>query len=643
MPAPDLLAADQLGGPDPGSPAPASFTDDTADTSVVTPTPAANVPAVPMPPAQPPIQNGPGVWDSIRQALPLVLAGLAAKSGGPLAGAGLLKGLSDAQAQKRAELEKQAALSQAYTHQNVDDRIRLMQELGQQQQRQTAFIENSIKTLSGITDAGRFAQMASMLDDVGQKIGIDPGTISKAIPFDNNKAMRQTQADAQGVLDGVAKQFSSTPNFVASNPDFSVPPSTLPSSLQQLARNGVRPDGTPYQYVTLGDLQKVAGFRVQNTSGSDVSPEPAASPLIDASKNPGQAAIVAEQQRRKAAGLPPMTQADAAAISSKAAIAYEASLAGAKKGAEDSAANAAAGVGGPTGSGQMGVLSPDPAGVRHPEALANLPAAQAAIAKQIGDYTFPLPNGMALRTPYFQKLIEAASLYNHNLDMSQYGVRFAARKEFNSGATGQTIASINQAINHLNSLANDVKQLDNFSGVAAPLNAPVNYLERKLDVGKAATATGAYNTDADAVAAEMTKAFRGGAGSVADVQGWRSNLDPNAAPDQQNVNIQHAVALLAGALDARKSQYEKAMGEPMNFGLLTPQAAAIVNRLAPGVLDTSQYTSSVGARGTGAGGGASAVPIGTRGTIGTQPVWWDGKGWRADMDKAPAIGSGGGN
>jgi hypothetical protein len=265
----------------------------------------------------------------------------------------------------------------------------------------------------------------------------------------------------------------------------------------------------------------------------------------------------------------------------------QANIAAAKEAREAAAAGA-----GVTGSGPTGLPQAEPVGTRHPEALQSMPTGQAQIAKGIGDYTYPLPSGMALKTPYWQNLIEAATKYNPNLDISQYSVRLKARQDFTTGTAGKAINSLNTAIGHLDNLSRDSAALSNFGGFATPLNMLKNPIEK----ASGDTRQGAFTTDADAVATELTNVFRGSGGAEADVKAWRDNLDRDASQAQQQTNIQHAVGLLGSRLDALKQQYEKAVGEPMNFSLLNAKSAAILDRIAPGVIDTKSFAGSSGGK-----------------------------------------------
>lgn len=556
MPAPDLIAADQLGGPDPGAPVAASFNADTADESTPTPDVSASAPpAQPPPQAQQPapIQNGPGVWDSIRQALPLVIAGIAAKTGGPLAGAGLLKGLNDAQERKRLELEKQAALHQAYTHQNLDDQIRLQQEQGAQQQRQSAFFQNAIKELNGIDDPVQFAATAKLFDDTSARVfGTDPGTISGAVKFDNTKALTKTKADAQTVLDRVGKQFASPDDptgaqFIASHPDYSV---TF--------------RGKPTKF---SELQAVVGLDVSDASGQRAAPtaQPA---LVDASKNPGQAAIVAEQQRRKTAGLPPMTQAEATKIAQDATTAYEAKLAGQKTAAE--AANKPASASG----GAMTAPGNPPPSLHGQDYLNTLDPSTATTIKALAEGRMEFPRGTALRSPQWSALVQGVMQYDPAFDEAQASnnARTAVRKDFTSGKSAQTINALNTVAGHLAELQQQAGALGNTS--IDWYNGFKNWVKTHIGIPDVTN----FNTTRKAVSDELTRVYRQAGGSEADTQAWQAAINSSQSPEQLAGAFATVGRLIESKLNAMQQQAQQGMGiAPIS--VVSPDARAKLSAL----------------------------------------------------------------
>lgn len=592
MPAPDLLAANDLGGPDPGG-TPASFTDDTTDAAVQTPGPT--MPAALPPPA--PIQNGPGVWDSIRQALPLVAAGIAARVGGPLAGAGLLQGLTQAQQQKRLELEKQAALQQAYTHQRTDDAIRLMQQASEQQQRQATFVQNAIKELNGIDDPVQFAATAKLFDDTAARVfGTDPGTIAKAVSFDNTKALAKTKAEAQTVLDRVGKQFAGPDDptgaqFIAQHPDYTV---TF--------------RGKPTKF---SDLQAVVGVDVIDASGKGVVPNAPLPAAVSDAKSAAQSALVQEAQRRKSAGLPPMTPAEAAKISADAAQGFEATLAGKRTAAE--AANKPAVL--TTGVTAPGSPTPEMHGADY---LKTLPSATADTIKALADGRMAFPTGAALRDPKWSALVQGVMQYDPSFDeaMASQNARQKTRVDFTTGKSAQTINALNTVAGHLAELQAQGAALGNTDFDS--YNTIKNWLKTRIGLPEATN----FNTTKQAVADELTRVYRQAGGSEADVQGWKNAINASQSPAQLAGNFATVGKLIQSKLDALDAQYKQGMGTSA-VSIVSPSARQAIDRLQ-----------GVASGGTGAGGG-TASPQRTL-TYGGKPVvqtqqpdgtWTDAQGW----------------
>jgi hypothetical protein len=185
---------------------------------------------------------------------------------------------------------------------------------------------------------------------------------------------------------------------------------------------------------------------------------------------------------------------------------------------------------------------------------------------------------MALRTPYWQGILDQAAKYNPSFDATQYNVRMGVRKDFTSGKTADAIAALNTAVGHLDTLQQDAIALN--SSDFTPYNTLRNMVLQKTGDSR----PGQLVEAANALAMELTKAYRGAGGSEADIEKWRQSFDAAGSPGQLKDNINQAVKLLGGLLDSIRSKYERGMGEPANFGILNPKAQSVLDRIAPGVV-----------------------------------------------------------
>ena len=211
-------------------------------------------------------------------------------------------------------------------------------------------------------------------------------------------------------------------------------------------------------------------------------------------------------------------------------------------------------------------------------AIADLPPGQQNVVKKLVNYEIPLPSGMALRTPYWQGILERAASYDPSFDASQYNVRMALKRDFNSGKSAQNIRSLNTAIGHLDTLAEKAKALDNF-------NLPAwNWVENKRISAMGDKRVTGFLNAATAVESELAAVFKGMGATDQEIKQWRANLSENQSPAQLKESIGTAIELLSSRLGALQSQYETGLGKPKDFKFLSPKSEAILKKLG---VDTS--------------------------------------------------------
>lgn len=213
----------------------------------------------------------------------------------------------------------------------------------------------------------------------------------------------------------------------------------------------------------------------------------------------------------------------------------------------------------------------DSAGLNE-SALAKYPPATQARAKLLQRYDAPVTPYMLTRSPTWNQAVLAAQDYDHSFSPSQYDIRQNVKKSFASGQDSQNMTSLNTAIGHLDSLRDAGEKLDNFGGITTPLNIVANAYE---------SATGDprvndFNERANAVATELTRAFRGSGGAEADVTAWRKNLPVNGSPAQQQEAIDGAIDLLSSRISSLKDKYKNGMGKQSDFQFLNDKARGIL-------------------------------------------------------------------
>lgn len=269
--------------------------------------------------------------------------------------------------------------------------------------------------------------------------------------------------------------------------------------------------------------------------------------------------------------------------------------------------------------------------------LEQLPSGDQAIVKKVvaGEVD---PRSLSARDGYRNRIIAAASQYDDAYDQTNLTARVKARAAWApGGSVGVSNNALDTVVGHIGNLSKDVDQLDNFGGYATILNAPKNWANKKAGE----TAVTNFNTDADAVATELAKAYKG-AGALAEgqIKEWRSNLDPNMSTPQLKGSIDHVLGLLDSKADANLKQWNDTMGARNQrdpTAIYGEKSRAVLAKIAP-----DRYGALVP-------GGASPAPApvpapdaataappappasdrvkGTRYTTPKGPMTWTGTGW----------------
>lgn len=210
--------------------------------------------------------------------------------------------------------------------------------------------------------------------------------------------------------------------------------------------------------------------------------------------------------------------------------------------------------------------------------LSTLPTPIAAQVKALADGKMAFPSGFALKSPYWQQMLQAVSQYDPNFDAVNYNARAATRKDFTSGKSAQNMTSLNTAIGHLDALDKAFGGLKNSD---YPMyNQVANAVGRNLGNTDIQTAVKDVNSKAIAVAGELAKVFRSTGMSQKEIEDWKDQISPNNSPAENKKVIESAMDLMNSRLDAIGEQYNKGMGTTADpVTLLSPKAQKIIQRL----------------------------------------------------------------
>lgn len=217
----------------------------------------------------------------------------------------------------------------------------------------------------------------------------------------------------------------------------------------------------------------------------------------------------------------------------------------------------------PFGTG-MGV--PGATGKTGDDFMATLPPGVAAQIKAVGTYRQPAPAGRA--SPTGIKFMTLVNQAYPDYDASQYGAKTKARNDFTTGKNGNTVRSLNVAVQHLDQLGQLADAMGN--GNVQMVNKIGNLF---------ATQTGSpaptnFNAARQIVGDEIVKAIIGAGGTGQDREEAAHNISAASSPQQLAGVIKTYQGLLSGQLVGLRQQYQKSTGLNDFEDFLAPETRA---------------------------------------------------------------------
>lgn len=224
-----------------------------------------------------------------------------------------------------------------------------------------------------------------------------------------------------------------------------------------------------------------------------------------------------------------------------------------------------------TGLGDATVASGD-------EFIKTLDPARAIQVKALAEGRMAFPSGFALKTPYWQQMLSDVAQYDPEFDAVNYNKRSQTANAFAKGKQGDAVRAVNQTLSHMGSLGEAMDKLDNFNGVATPLN----YLKNTVQSALGDPRQGTFTQKVQAVSSELRKVFQAsGGGSLEELKQWERSFPLNASHEQQQAYLKSGVQLLQGAIDALQEQKIQGMGHKVgSASIVSPQAQPILDRLS---------------------------------------------------------------
>lgn len=227
---------------------------------------------------------------------------------------------------------------------------------------------------------------------------------------------------------------------------------------------------------------------------------------------------------------------------------------------------------GPGGPAAAAVPTPTAPGQRNESVLAGLPSGTQAIVKALVDGRQQFPTGTALKSGYWQKMLELVGKYDPSFDTINYNARSKTRADFTSGKSAAQVNALNTVIGHLSDLSDAADSLKN--SWSPTWNSIAN---------AAKTATGnkevkQFDTIANAVADEATRVWRQAGGTEADIRSWKNDLASAGSPAQLHGVIATIGDLLNSKLEALQAQNEQGMGTA-GVKMIAPKAETALQKL----------------------------------------------------------------
>ena len=188
-----------------------------------------------------------------------------------------------------------------------------------------------------------------------------------------------------------------------------------------------------------------------------------------------------------------------------------------------------------------------------------------AMAANLYQQTGQLPTGM--RSPAMSSQILNAAAGPQGAptpdiagNKRNYVASTALEKSATSGEMGKQITAYNTAIAHAQQLQNAADALDN--GDVRGLNKIGTALGYQFGSDK----TTNFNVIKNALSGEISKVFKGGEASDAEIKAVQEPFSTANSPAQLKGAIQNAITLMNSKRDALKQQYEQGMQGKPNFG-----------------------------------------------------------------------------
>ena len=185
--------------------------------------------------------------------------------------------------------------------------------------------------------------------------------------------------------------------------------------------------------------------------------------------------------------------------------------------------------------------------------LESLPETDRQMVRKIAGYEID-PKTLSTRGGHRERVLSMVSQFDPTYDDTQYANKRRAIAQFGSGPQGNTVRSLNVAIEHIDTLKRAAEALKN--GDFTPGNKTYNEFAKVF--GK--TPPNTFEGIRDIVANEVVKGTIGNSGALQDRAEAQARVKASLSPDQLNELMNGWTELMGGQVKGLSQQYEGATG-----------------------------------------------------------------------------------
>ena len=208
--------------------------------------------------------------------------------------------------------------------------------------------------------------------------------------------------------------------------------------------------------------------------------------------------------------------------------------------------------------------NPATAGKSGQDYLAALNPQRANLVKALDEGRIPTPNSFALKTPYWQSVMNDVTAYDPQFSTQ----RAEIRKAFTTGPDGKNIGALNTAAVHLDELSEAAKALDNGSFV--PGNQVYNSIRTMFGSALPTNFEGIKS----AVSGEMANALKGNA-TDQEISNIAKTINGAGSPAQLAGIVDTQLPLLRQKLGTYQQRYQQQIPNDTTWSPVLPQAQQV--------------------------------------------------------------------